>query len=61
EIHTNDIQHKPSIFRMIVYENRGSDISKVPVIQNFSTFYFYFYFYFYTSSDRAFDAESEYV
>ncbi|CAF3601251.1 unnamed protein product, partial [Rotaria sordida] len=26
EIHTNDIQHKPSIFRMIVYKNRGSDI-----------------------------------
>ncbi|CAF2776046.1 unnamed protein product [Rotaria sp. Silwood2] len=27
EIHASDTQHKPSIFRMIVYENRGSDIS----------------------------------
>ncbi|CAF3389791.1 unnamed protein product [Rotaria sp. Silwood1] len=27
EIHASDTQHKPSIFRMIVYENRGSDIN----------------------------------
>ena len=27
EINASDTQHKPSIFRMIVYENRGSDIS----------------------------------
>lgn len=27
EIQASDTQHKPSMFRMIVYENRGSDIS----------------------------------
>ncbi|CAF1255452.1 unnamed protein product [Rotaria magnacalcarata] len=27
EIHASDAQHKPSVFRMIVYENRGSEIS----------------------------------